>query len=127
MLNISLWVTQVLLAAAFLAHGWFLLWPSADVMETMNAMFPRGFWIFLGVAEVLAGIGLIVPAVSRIQPWLVSAAAAGLTIVMIGATVLHIVRSEISSAVITAILLAMSAFVAYARWKVKPIEPRRVA
>jgi uncharacterized membrane protein YfcA len=54
-------------------------------------------------------------------------AAAGLIPIMIGATVLHIQRNEISSAITTAILLVLVAFVAYMRWKVKPILPRRAA
>ncbi len=76
------------------------------------------------MAEVLAAVGLTLPAITRVQPWLVSCAAAGLTIVMIGATVLHIARGEVSSAIITAILLVMATFVAYMRWKVLPILPR---
>ena len=123
-MNIFLWVLQVLLAAAFLAHGVFLLIPPASMVEAMNATMPTSFRVFLGVAEALAGIGLILPGLTRILPWMISWAAAGITIVMISATVFHLMRGEISSAITTAILLAMAAFVAYMRWKVKPILPR---
>jgi hypothetical protein len=108
----------------FFAHGWFLLFPPPDMVELMNSTMPPAFRIFLGVAEVLAAVVLVLPAVTRIQPWLVAAAAAGLVIVMVSATGLHIVRGEISSAVITAVLLGVATFVAYMRWKVKPIRPR---
>jgi uncharacterized membrane protein YphA (DoxX/SURF4 family) len=123
-MNIVLWVLQALLAAAFLAHGLLFLFPPADMVELMNATIPPAFRLFLGVAEVLAAVGLTLPAITRVQPWLVSCAAAGLMIVMIGATVLHIARDEVSSAIITAILLVMATFVAYMRWKVLPILPR---
>ena len=108
-------VLQALLAAAFLAHGLLFLFPPADMVELMNATIPPAFRLFLGVAEVLAAVGLTLPAITRVQPWLVSCAAAGLMIVMIGATVLHIARGEVSSAIITAILLVMATFVAYMR------------
>ena|SRR5687767_2532418 len=123
-MNVVLWVLQVLLAAAFLAHGLFLLFPSPEVLPQMNETMSTSFRYFLGVAEVLAAVGLTLPGITRVQPWLVSAAAAGVMIVMISATVLHIRRDEISSAIITAILLAIASVVAYMRWKVVPISPR---
>jgi hypothetical protein len=58
------------------------------------------------------------------MPWLISCAAAGLIVVMIGATILHTNRGEVSSAITTAILLVLLAFVSYMRWKVMPIVPR---
>jgi hypothetical protein len=76
---------------------------------------------------VLAAVGLTLPAITRIQPWLVSAASAGLMIVMISATVFHLQRGEISSAIVTVVLLAMSTYVAYMRWRVMPIRPRTPA
>ena len=126
-MNITLWVVQALLAAAFLAHGLMFLFPPADLIEVMNATIPPAFRYFLGVAEVLAAVGLTVPGLTRIQPWLVPSAAAGLIIVMIGATILHITRAEYSSAAVTTILLVMAAFVAYMRWKVLPIAARNGA
>jgi len=123
-MNIVLWVLQILLAIAFLLHGWLLLSPPLELVDVLNSLMSPAFRIFLGVAEVLAAVGLIAPGVTRIQPWLVSCAAAGLLPVMIGATVLHISRGENSSAMITALLFVLLAFVAYMRWKVKPILPR---
>jgi uncharacterized membrane protein YphA (DoxX/SURF4 family) len=123
-MNIALWVLQILLAAAFLAHGLLLLFPPADLVELMNATMSPAFRVFLGVAEVLAAIGLTLPGITRVLPWLVSCAAAGLIVVMISATVLHVMRGEVSSAITTAILLVMATFVAYMRWRVLPILPR---
>jgi uncharacterized membrane protein YphA (DoxX/SURF4 family) len=122
-MNAILWVIQVLLAAAFFAHGMLFLTPPANMVEALS-VFPRPFQVFLGTAEVLAAIGLTLPGITRILPWLVPCAAAGVMIVMIGATILHIARGEVSSAMTTAVLLVLATVVAYMRWKVMPIPPR---
>ncbi len=123
-MNITLWVLQVLLAVAFFAHGWLLLMPPPEIAAQMTAQLPRGFWVFLGVAEVLAAAGLTLPGVTRILPWLVPAAAMGVVIVMVSATIWHLARQEFGSAGITLVLLAMASFTAYARWRIAPIRPR---
>lgn len=125
-MNKLIWTLQVLLAVVFLAHGVMFLNPPAEYVEMMNAQLGVGFRLFLGVAEVLAAIGLIAPALTRILPWLTPLAAAGVMIIMVAATGMHFVRAEYSSTVTTAILLAMATFVAYQRWKVRPIAPRTV-
>ena len=127
MTNIFLWVLQLLLAAAYLAHGWLLLSPPADLVEQIKASIPTALRVFVGVAEVLAAAGLVLPGLTRIAPWLTPLAAAGLIPIMIGATVLHLLRGEFASAAITAVLLVLVSFVAYMRWKVAPIRPRTVA
>lgn len=124
-MNIALWILQVLLALAFLAHGWMFLFPPPEIAALMDASLPRWFQLFLGVAEVAAGIGLILPGVTRIAPFLVAWAADGIVIVMVAATIWHFVRGEISSGFVTMVLLAMAVFVAYQRHAVRPIAPRR--
>jgi uncharacterized membrane protein YphA (DoxX/SURF4 family) len=124
-MNIVLWVLQGLLAAVFLAHGWLLLSPPASVVEQMNASLPRWFQLFLGIAEVLAAVGLILPGLTRILPWLVTWATVGIMIVMLSATAFHLMRGEMSSAAITLVLLAMATFVAYMRHRVVPLQARR--
>ena len=123
-MNIVLWILQLLLAAAFLAHGLLLLAPPPEIAVQMNASLPRAFWVFLGWAEILAAVGLTLPGIARILPGLVPAAAAGVMIVMVSATIYHLARAEISSALITLLLLAMATFVAYGRWRLLPIRPR---
>jgi len=125
--NILLWTLQVLLAVVFFAHGAMLLFPPASVAELMNATLARWFQVFIGVAEVAAAIGLTLPGITRIQPWLVSWAAAGLMIVMICATAFHLTRGEITSAITTAVLLVMATVVAYMRWHAAPIRSRIAA
>ena len=126
-MKIVLWVLQVLLALVFLAHGLLLLFPPADIAAQMTASLPRSFWLFLGVAEILAAIGITLPGVTRIVPSLVTWAAVGIMFVMVSATVWHIARNEISSAATTLVLLAMATFVAYMRSRVMPIASRRAA
>jgi uncharacterized membrane protein YphA (DoxX/SURF4 family) len=126
-MNIFLWLLQALLAMAFLAHGWLFLFPPASMVAQMNASIARSLQLFIGVAEVLAAVGLTLPGITRIQPWLVSWAAAGLMIVMINATIFHVMRGEMSSAITTAMLLVVATFVGYMRWRVAPIRPRTVA
>jgi len=123
-MNIVLWILQILLALAFLAHGLLVLVPPPEIAAQMNAELPRWFWVFLGIAEVLAAVGLTLPGVTRTLMWLVPSAAVGVMIVMISATVWHVARAEYSSAVITAVLLAMATVTAYARWRMTPIRPR---
>ena len=123
----GLWVLQVLLAVAFLAHGVLFLNPPMSMVEQMNASHPRWFQLFLGIAEVMAAIGLTLPGLTRVMPWLVSWAAGGVMIVMVCATLLHLSRGELSSAATTFVLLVLASAVAYGRGVVAPIQPRRAA
>ncbi|GAB4189098.1 MAG: DoxX family protein [Roseiflexaceae bacterium] len=123
-LNIGLWVLQVLMAALFAWHGWFMVAPPPEMVELINAQLGSGFRSFIGVAELLAAIGLILPGLTRILPQLIPAAAAGLMIVMGSATVMHLVRGETGSAVFCAVVFVIVTAIAYARWKVQPIAPR---
>jgi hypothetical protein len=73
---------------------------------------------------VAAAVGLTLPGLTGILPQLVPAAAAGVMIVMVSATIFHLVRGELASAGITLVLLAMATFVAYMRWRGRPIRAR---
>jgi hypothetical protein len=95
--------------------------------EMMNSFISPGFRTFIGVAELLAAAGLILPSLTRILPWLTPLAAAGLMIVMGSAAVLHFSRGEIGSAISAIVLFGLVTFVAFMRWKVKPILPREIA
>jgi uncharacterized membrane protein YphA (DoxX/SURF4 family) len=123
-MNIALWILQVLLAVMFLWHGWLFLAPPAELLEILNAQFAVWFRQFLGTAEILAAIGLTLPSLTRIQPWLTPLAALGLVIVTASACVLHLSRGEMAPAITTAILFVLVAAVAYLRWKVHPIAMR---
>jgi hypothetical protein len=121
-MRIVVWVFQILLAIAFLAHGLMMLFPPASIAEQMNAAMPqRWFQVFIGVAEVLAFIGLTLPPLARRHRWLMAWAAGGIMIVMISATVFHLYRSEISSAVTTLVLLVIATLVANVRRREYPL------
>jgi putative oxidoreductase len=120
-MNMVLWILQALLAVAFLAHGWLFLSPPAELVERMNESLPRWFQLFIGVAEVLAAVGLTLPGITRVLPWLVIWAAVGIMTVTASATVFHVARGEISSAAVTLVLFGIAAFVAYMRYRVVPI------
>jgi uncharacterized membrane protein YphA (DoxX/SURF4 family) len=126
-MNVVLWVLQVLLAVVFVMHGWLFLSPPAEIVAQMNESLPRWFQLFLGTAEVLAAVGLVLPGLTRIQPWLVVWAAGGIMFVLASATVWHVARDEMSSAVVTLVLLAMATVLAYMRHRVAPIHPRRAS
>lgn len=126
-MNIVLWILQVLLALAFAAHGWMFLSPPPEIAIKMNETLPRWFQLFLGVAEVAAAAGLILPGLTRILPALVAWAADGIIVIMVLATIWHLVRGEFSSAVVTLILGLMAGLVAYQRHRVRPIRARGAA
>jgi hypothetical protein len=109
------WTCQILLALAFLAHGLMMLFPPPEIAVQMNATMPRWFQLFIGVAEVLAAIGLTVPPLVRRERWLIAWAAGGIMIVMVSATIFHLARSEFSSALTTFVLLGMATLVAKVR------------
>lgn len=126
-MNIALWILQALLAVVFLLHGWLMVAPPAEMVEMINAQLGPGLRMFIGVAELLAVAGLILPGITRILPWLIALAAAGLMIVMASATVFHLSRGESSSAITTVVLFVLVTVVAYMRWKVRPISSRKRA
>ena len=124
-MNIVLWILQVLLAAQFLWHGWIMIFPPAEFVDIINANLGVGLRYFIGITELLAVLGLILPGLLRIYTWLLPLTLAGLMIVASSATVYHFIRGENSSAIYTAVLFVIIIFVAYMRWKVKPILPRQ--
>ena len=124
-MKIFLWILQVLLAAQFLQHGWIMVFPPEEYVEIMNATLGVGLRYFIGITELLAVVGLILPGLLRIYTWLLLLTLAGLMIVTASASVYHLFRGETSSAVYTAVLFIIITLVGYMRWKVKPILPRQ--
>ena len=122
-MNVALWIAQGLLAALFLfAGGMKLILPIEEM--TKDLPMPGLFLRFLGVAEVLGAIGLILPWRLRIRPGLTPLAAAGLLIIMIGATVITIMTAGIAMALMPFVTGILCAFVAYGRWRLTPTSSR---
>ena len=120
-MNIALWIVQGLLAALFLfAGGMKLLMPLDEMMKQMPIALPEWFVLFTGVVEVLGAIGVILPWLLRIRPGLTPLAAAGLVIVMIGATAYTLAAGQVGSALMPIVVGILAAFVAYGRWRLTP-------
>ncbi len=115
-MNVALWIAQGVLAAIFLfAGGMKLVLPVEEMTREMPM--PGLFLRFIGVCEVLGAIGVIVPWLLRIRPGLTPLAAAGLVIIMIGATVLTLTGGDIATALIPLVVGILAAFVACGRWR----------
>ena len=120
-MNIALWIIQGLLAAIFLfAGGIKLVTPMEEMMKQMPLPLPGWFVLFTGVVEVLGAIGVILPWLVGTRPGLTPLAAAGLGIVMIGATVYTFAAGDVASALIPLLVGILAAFVAYGRWRLTP-------
>ena len=124
----ALWIIQILLALMFLFAGGTKLVLPPEVLASMGSPnqipLPGWFVRFIGVAEVLGALGLILPGLLRIKPWLTPLAAAGLFVNMIGATALTVAADGLAAGVIPLVVGLLAAFVAYGRWRLAP-HPRR--
>ena len=117
-----LWVVQALLALLFLfAGGVKLILPVEEMTKQMPLPLPGLFLRFIAVAEVLGALGLILPGLLRIRPGLTPLAAAGLVIIMIGATVVTLAGGAVAPALIPLVVGLLAAFVAYGRWRLAPL------
>lgn len=123
-MNVVLWIIQVLLALLFLFAGGTKLVMSIEAMRAMgspNQILLPGLLIrFIGVCEILGGLGLVLPGIFRIKQWLTPLAAAGLLIIMIGATAITFAGDGFAMAVPPLIVGLLTAFVAYGRWRLAP-------
>jgi hypothetical protein len=112
--NRALWIVQGLLAAAFLFAGSMKLITPGEVLAVMSP-FPGEFIRFIGVCEVLGAVGLILPYALRILPGLTALAAAGLVVIMVGATVSTLAIGGGLLALPTLLLGLLAALVTYGR------------
>jgi putative oxidoreductase len=123
-MNVILWILQVLLALLFLFAGGSKLVMSAEALSqpaTPNqVMLPVAFLRFIGVCELLGGLGLLLPGLFKIKQYLTPLAALGLAIIMIGAVIFSAVSGLIPVALVNLIIVLLLLFIAYARWRVRP-------
>ena len=116
----ALWTVQALLALLFLFAGVAKLVMPIEEM-TRDIQIPGAFLRFIAVAEILGAFGLVLPSLLRIRPGLTPLAAAGLVIIMIGATGVSLTLGVVM-AVTPFVVGLLAAFVAYGRWKLAPIS-----
>ena len=119
-MNTVLWIVQGLLAIVYLVAGGSKLVMPIEEM-TKDVALPGAFLRFLGVSEVLGAVGLILPGILGIRPGLTPLAAAGLVLIMIGATVITVATMGIALALIPLVVGLLAAFVAYGRWRLAPL------
>lgn len=119
-MNIALWIIQVLLALLFLFAGAMkFIMPVEEMTKQMPIAVSGLFLHFIGVCEVLGGLGLILPMLLRIKPWLTPLAAVGLAIIIIGAIVFSL-KLGLAMALMPMAVELLLIFVAYGRWRLAP-------
>ena len=123
-MNIALWIVQVLLALLFLFAGGMKLVQPLEKL-TGPVPLPGPFTRFIGAAEVLGAIGLILPSLLRISPALTPLAASGFALIMIGAIVVTLAGGMLGPALFSLVVGLLAAFVAYGRWCLASVPPRR--
>jgi uncharacterized membrane protein YphA (DoxX/SURF4 family) len=118
-MNLTLWIIQVLLAIVFAVTG------TAKITQPRMALAGRMHWVTdatdaqvkgIGLLEVLAAIGLVVPPVLHIATFLTPLAAVGVVLLMIGATITHLRLGERQTLPVNVVLLVLAALVALARF-----------
>lgn len=126
--SIGLWAAQILLALAFGAAGIMkTLTPVAELGAMMHWVTVSPEWLvrFIGVVEFLGALGVILPALTRILPWLTPLAALGFAVIQVLAIGTHANLGETGATLpINVILLALSLFVAWGRTRKAPIAAR---
>lgn len=120
------WVVQVGLSIYFVAIGVMHFAVPEGLPDQMSWMYDLPTWLHVasGVAEILGGLGLVLPAATRIRPQLTPMAAAGLAIVMVLAALWHVPRGEVSNVVFTLVMAGVLLWLARVRWRTHPIVPR---
>jgi hypothetical protein len=119
-LNVTLWVVQVLLALFWgLASGLPKFLMPLDTLPLPIAL-PAWVLYFIGAAEILGALGLVLPGLTHIRPGLTPLAAAGLVLITIGATIYQLAAGQPGNAVFAVGLGLVTAFVGYGRWRLMP-------
>lgn len=120
-MNTVLWIIQALLAPLFLfAGGMKLVMPIEEM--TKQIPLPGMFLRFIALCEVLGAFGLILPGLTRVRTRLTPLAAAGLTVIMIGAVVTTAMTGDVAMAALPLITGLLAAFVSYGRWHLAPLS-----
>jgi uncharacterized membrane protein len=127
MMNIGLWLVQALLGLTFAGTGiWKLVTPISELaakMPWMGQVSPS-FLYLTALFDLLGGLGLLLPSLTRIKPGLTVLAALGCAGLMLGAVVFHVSRGEGASTPFNFVMIALSLFVAWGRHTKAPIAPR---
>lgn len=123
-LNIILWITQGLLAATFIWAGFMKIFKPEDlpfpwVKDNTNLV------LITGIVDLLGGLGIVLPALLRIQPKLTIFAAYGIIVLMMVASVIHVLRGEAKDIGFNIFMILLAVFVAWGRQTKAPITPKK--
>jgi hypothetical protein len=118
----ALWIVQWLLALFFALGSGAPKLVLASESLPMPIPLPGWFVLFIGVAEILGGLGLILPGLLHIRPGLTPLAAVGLMLVTIGATVYQLAAGQVGNALFAVVVGLLCAFIAYGRWRLAPLD-----
>src|SRR4051812_11349976 len=114
-MNIILWILQILVGLVFIMSGTMkFIMPYADMIKDAPVVFPHWFFLFIGVCEILGGLGLILPWALKIKPGLTPLAAALLIVIMIGAVVISAMMG-LAYAIVPFVVGLMLIFIVYGR------------
>jgi uncharacterized membrane protein YphA (DoxX/SURF4 family) len=118
-MNIVLWVLQIFLAGMFVMSGVMKSTRPKEALATKMPWvedFSPGMVRFIGIAEVLGGIGLILPAVTGVAKVLTPLAATGIAVIMLLAALIHVRRQEPKTIPVNVVVLVLAALVAWGRF-----------
>ena len=118
-MNRILWVVQWLLALLFLFAAVMKFVIPIEQMTTQTHL-SAGFIHFIGVAELFGAVGLILPRLLGIKPWLTPLAAGGLVFIMIGATIITLRNGPPAPAILPFVTGILCVFVVWGRWRSVP-------
>ncbi|HKV01129.1 MAG TPA: DoxX family protein [Ktedonobacteraceae bacterium] len=122
-MNIALWIVQALIALVFFVVGFMKAFLPLETLAKpfqWVPSFPSAFVRFLGICEMLGAIGMVLPPLAHILPWLAIAAAVGLILTAGGGTVVHLSRREYRVISINLVLIVLSLFIIYGRVALAP-------
>jgi uncharacterized membrane protein len=120
------WVVQIVLGVYFVVIGVMHFAVPEGLPDQMAWMYDLPTWLHVvsGTAEILGGLGLVLPAATRVRPHLTPLAAAGLATVMVGAALWHVPRGEMPNVALTLAVAVVLLWLAWVRWRSHPIAPR---
>jgi uncharacterized membrane protein YphA (DoxX/SURF4 family) len=123
--NRALWTVQILVALLFVFAGSTKFLLPVEKMQQGPVVFPMAFMYFIGACEVLGGLGLVLPGLTHIRTSLTPLAAAGLTIIMVGATTVSIIAGGVAAGIFPAVVGVLTTWIAYSRTRVVPLATAR--
>jgi putative oxidoreductase len=124
--NLLLWILQIVFGLFFLYTGVVHFTLPEGLPDQISWMYDLSDPVHYvaGTAEILGGLGLILPGLTRVAPWVIPWAALGMVVVMVGGSIWHIGRDEFQNVATNVATALVMVYIAYGRWKLAPIRPR---